>query len=522
MSPKATLSTIPSDIVHEICDYLCDQDFIKLQLVSAALCSKLPRSRLDEVHSRRTVRFTDAETRKLKRLVSGRPDKLGRIKHLVFNISSPYVKLLLKGVLMDWINSYSWSTRVKMVKFWSNYQKKNRRNPFKHEAFPQFHPGSEDLLPGQSLRREHFLGLFSILESAMQPPPKFDPKAFFKVLTEVLKLLPNLQILEFAEDSLRLRDEREFSLFLGYNPSLKEFVSKNPELEELPWREWLITTGNPIRFDAAYLTVLFCAAVAGCRGITEIKADRMRFLSHHETGVSLSRFSTYGTNTVSIPLYIRKEERYEAAYLDYYLRAFENLRRLEIWGWGVETAATIRISPLFLATIKNVRELRLRLPLGNGSSRFVDLPDIHLPNMRRLEIVSTRVDLTALQEFAAANEGSLRELVMQGRCSENMNKSAIIEFLENMRGAIDLQTYQMGFVTYSDGICFEYFLLVDVRGGWRGAECEYRVKLRCERWMRMSEPKEEEEWEVYRSWEGFIRGIRNASAPPDICPYHQW
>ncbi|KAF3123557.1 hypothetical protein TWF569_008162 [Orbilia oligospora] len=228
MLPNVTLSTIPPELVHGTCDYLSDQDFLKIQLVSAALYSKLPHSRLDKIHSRRMVRFTDTETRKLKRLASNRPEKLSRINHLVFNLTSPHVRFIPEHLFSHWANSYSWSIRMKMLKFYHNYRE---RNPSERKRkvieVSQLEPGSEQLPPGQDLRPEYLLAFFSILKSIIQPSPKFDQKALFGALTEVLKLLPNLQTIEFMEDYPHRRDRHLIGLLLEeYNPSLKAFVQK--------------------------------------------------------------------------------------------------------------------------------------------------------------------------------------------------------------------------------------------------------------------------------------------------------
>ncbi|KAF3178618.1 hypothetical protein TWF225_007919 [Orbilia oligospora] len=524
MPPTVTLSTVPPELVHGICDYLSDQDFLKLQLVSAALYSKLPHSRLDKIHSRRMVRFTDTETRKLKRLASNRPEKLSRINHLVFNLTSPHVRFIPEHLFSHWANSYSWSIRMKMLKFYHNYRERNPSER-KREVIevPQLEPGSEQLPPGQDLRPEYLLAFFSILKSIIQPPPKFDQKALFGALTEVLKLLPNLQTIEFMEDYLHPRDRHLIGLLLEeYNPSLKAFVQKNPDLEELPWVEWLRGTDNQIRFDTAYSTALFCAVVAGCRRITEIKVNRMRFITCYDTTVSLSRFSTYDTNSVSIPPSLLTKQRYEAAYLDHYQRAFESLRRLEIWCSGVELDKPEKVSPLFLTTIQNVQELSFRRPLDYKNIYFIKLPNTLLLNLRRLEIISARVDLNSLQDFARTNKNSLRELILQGPCNDDMRKPEIIGFLETMRRIIDLEICQIDFVTHRKQMVGACFLLVDVKGSWReeGVACRYRVGSRCADRDERFEPRDGADWVEQQTWKEFIIEIKEVGAS-GLVPRYQ-
>ncbi|KAK6508403.1 hypothetical protein TWF506_010496 [Arthrobotrys conoides] len=529
MPPTATLSTIPSDIVYEICENLSNQDFLNLQLVSPSLSSKLPRSRLDKIHSQRAIRFTDIETRKLERLISTRPaERLERIKHLVFNITSPHITLIPNHRFSHGINSYSWSTKVKILKFYHNYLERNpgsERN-LKREAtdVPRFLPGSETPVDKQWPRPEHFLAFFSILASAVPPIPTFDQKAFFRALTEVLKLLPNLQTLEFIETRSHPRQRHQVSLlFEEYNHSLKAFVSNNPDLEELPWMEWLLVKGNLIRFDTAYLTVLFCTAIAGCRRITEIKTDRMQFISDYSTGVSFSQFSTYNTGTVSIPTSLQTLQLYENAYLDQYQQAFKTLRRLEMWCLGIELNTTEEVSPLFLATIKNVQELSFSRPLDYSKVYSIVLPNTLLPNLRRLEIISGRVDLNSLLELVRTNENSLRELTLQGACNDNMSKASIIEFLELMRRTINLESCEIDFVTYREEIQRACFLLVDVKGGWRddSGGCRYRVSSRCVRLELdpVFEPWEGADWEEQQTWEGFIMGIEGVGAPQNCLDH---
>ncbi|KAF3226357.1 hypothetical protein TWF106_000850 [Orbilia oligospora] len=537
MPPTVTLSTVPPEIVHGICDYLSDQDFLKLQLVSATLYSKLPHSRLDKIQSRRMIRFTDIETRKLQRLVSNRPEKLSRINHLVFNLTSPHVRFIPEHLFSHWVNSYSWSIKMKMLKFYHNYRE---RNPSENNVFgsvtsapcerevievPQLEPGSEKLPPGQSLRPEHLLAFFSILTPNIQPPPKFDQKALFRALLEVLKLLPNLQTIEFMEDYPHPRSEHLLSPRLEeYNLPLKAFVQKNPDLEEFPWRQWLWGTDNQIRFDTAYSTALFCAAVAGCRRITEIKVNRMRFITYYDTVVSLSRFSTYDTDSVSIPPSLLTKQHYEAAYLDDYQRAFENLRRLEIWCFGVELDKPEKFSPLFLTTIQNVQELSFRRPLDYKDIYFIKLPNTSLSNIRRLEIISARVDLNSLQDFARTNKHSLRELILQGPCNDAMRKPEIIEFMETTRRIIDLEVCQIDFVTHRQQMVGACFLLVDVEGSWREEDthvvCRYRVGSRCADRDERFEPWDGADWVEQQTWEEFIMGIKEVGAS-GLVPRYQ-
>ncbi|KAF3129668.1 hypothetical protein TWF703_008776 [Orbilia oligospora] len=439
MLPNVTLSTIPPELVHGTCDYLSDQDFLKLQLVSAALYSKLPHSRLDKIHSRRMVRFTDTETRKLKRLASNRPEKLSRINHLVFNLTSPHVRFIPEHLFSHWANSYSWSIRMKMLKFYHNYRERNPSER-KREVIEvsQLEPGSEQLPPGQDLRPEYLLAFFSILKSIIQPSPKFDQKALFGALTEVLKLLPNLQTIEFMEDYPHRRDRHLIGLLLEeYNPSLKAF-------------------------------------------------------------------------------------RYEAAYLDHYQRAFESLRRLEIWCSGVELDKAEKVSPLFLTTIQNVQELSFRRPLDYKNIYFIKLPNTPLPNLRRLEIISARVDLNSLQDFARTNKNSLRELILQGPCNDDMRKPEIIGFLETMGRIIDLEICQIDFVTHRKQMVGACFLLVDVKGSWReeGVACRYRVGSRCADRDERFEPRDRADWVEQQTWKEFIIEIKEVGAS-GLVPRYQ-
>ncbi|KAK6519571.1 hypothetical protein TWF281_003394 [Arthrobotrys megalospora] len=544
MQPATTLSTLPSDIVYEICDYLPNQDLLNLQLVSKALSSKIPGSRLERIFSKIFFSFTDTDTRKLKRLASTNAKHLARVKHLVFELSNPHRLLDQYAEFSCNIIDHETSTKIKVLQFCHNYEARKARSRTKRflknsakrlfptsddngalyepvDTYPLIYsePGAEPTLVEEGLRWDAFRPFFNIIEANVQNVPRstrfgFDRQAFFKALTDAFKLLPNLQILEFTHMSTEHKSvevREEFSRYWRkYNPAIEAFLAKTPDVRELPWWDCFEVVGYTINCVEAYPAVLFCAALAQCR-ISEIRANRIMYGSMDYVSTSPYDFDTFGNKTVHIPDSVRTMSQYEATYLDGYKHTFGNLTRLEtvLYGDNPNTAVQEKkFSPFFLAIVKNARELVIRKPPRSGL-RFMIPTSLVLPNLRRLEVIKAYIAIEPLVNFVQTNKDSLRELVCSLTFEECTTKDTMIKFLRDMRNILDLEVCKIDCLTNREPE-MSCYLSVDIKGNWRNDNiCKYRIGSKCTAgrcWL-VPDPLIGTYWVEKQSWEEFAVGI---------------
>ncbi|KAK6524438.1 hypothetical protein TWF281_011346 [Arthrobotrys megalospora] len=542
-----TLSTLPADIIYEICDHLPNQDFLNLQLVCTTITSKLPRFRLDQIFSQRTIFFTDIETARLKRLASTPSEYLARIKHLVFDLSNPYVILLRFASFATEVFKYNKSAQTKLLKYCPIFRDRNAitLKGFEHkftkaayEAWARDKYQTTTEIPSwgedadcTEYARQCFQDFFSMLtagfKSPITPVPiEFDKSAFLETLIEALKLLPNLQVLEFTykfspDKPEGIHNKIPLS-WQRYNPSLKDLVAKNPELEEFPCRGWFTYDHDPIQYELAYPAILFCAAQARCR-ISEIKANRFTPTGVVGAGVYLSRF-----NSFPLPPSFPGIDQHEATYVEGYNYTFANLTRLEIWTRQFEEFSlnTKISSSLFLATIQNVQELRVRRSLRYlRASSLILPPTLRFPKLRRLEIIRSDILLKPLAIFLETNKESLKELICAASIAETSDKNQIIEYLTNIRKFLDLEVCRFDFLTGVSPTRQHCYVIVETEGRWgeddEAGGCKYRIRSDCmlAKTRVTLRPQFRGYWLETQSWEGFKRGIRGLE-PLEGCADH--
>ncbi|KAK6524382.1 hypothetical protein TWF281_011290 [Arthrobotrys megalospora] len=526
-----TLSTIPYDLFHEICGYLLDFDFLNLQLVSKTILSKLPPSRIESIRSRKTIFFTQKDIDALKHFASGSLESRRKIKHIIFDISYPYVTLTSPSTLQRIIGSYSRSTRVKLLEFCQIYETENRahrrsralrnnvskitssfskilRRPRDYRATNQPlgsqapsrgveanlgnrpGPDHEDDALGTTLSPR----LFSILarnELSRPEPPHIDNafyENFCQALTETFKTLPNLTILEVRFlPRTEIAQETLSSIWKRYNPHIKYLHINNPEIESLPWYDWF---EHSMRFgqgpfyprpdfattyDNAYST-LVASAVLALRQISEIRTNICYALARGKFigGIETHWFQMYPLN----------RSKDDAACTQFCNHAFANLTRVEIsispWiihDWNPLAQA----SPAFLDLILNAQDLIIGRPvywdyLCDGQPTSAIPSDLILPNLRRLEMIEAAIPIDPLVQLLRINKGSLRQLVCRSTFSEPADRDRIIRVLTVLENELDLKFCKIDFLTSDRGNAHCY-LCIEVKGSQRMRR--YRLGTRC-------------------------------------------
>ncbi|KAK6338449.1 hypothetical protein TWF730_002509 [Orbilia blumenaviensis] len=551
------LYTLPYDIIHEICAYLPEIDFQSLKLVCKSLLSNLPATRLNQCQ--KTVFFLRQEIDQLKILASGTREQRNRVSRIIFDVTSPYVRLLNTANVDKLIQKYpkfarllaasgGWftrETRFKLLRFCLNHRsanenqtRNNNNNGASAGASTSNNPSSD------SSRKPQFKGnlstqLFSILDSFPSPrnssgqPTQIDypnHDVFFQALAETFKVLPNLRTLEVRSNTAETASKLT-TFWKRYNPNIKAFFLENPELERLPWQDWFeVILPRRIMFDQAYIGLLSAVAKAQCP-ISEVKINTANILPGDDGSISL-----HTRMVLSGP-----EANY---YTKLYDQAFSNLTRLEIpitlwecYGGGFRENETP--SPVYLALLRNVEELVItRMPVlsiyrqNHGRewqvhSDFFVPGDLVLPRLRRLEIIEIGIIEPFLQ-FLKTNNASLRELVCISTFNQRVMRVEMIEMLTFMKQELNLEYCRIDFLTNKDigKLCY---LCVEGEGALGDDEgCKYRVGTKCESqpkpWRSEVAEKRDREpggpgWTNRKSWEGFIAGIEEIGTS-GLCKQH--
>ncbi|KAK6523831.1 hypothetical protein TWF281_001799 [Arthrobotrys megalospora] len=551
---ESTLSTLPSEIIYDICDYLSSDDILSLQLVSAALASRIPPARLEEIRSRRTIFKHPYELKRLKRLASLPLEKRSRIKHVIIDLADPNVVPISSHEFDGLIAKYSEPDRLKLLKFYKNYRSKNSHEfgnkytkPFRKIAGKIRRNGGvsssggvgtiTETGPENNLEDDFSFTarseIYSILSTNFPwgngpyPSEFARPKdiermdyGFFNTLVETFTLLPNLRTLDFKDRSRKeLNKEYVSRVWKAFNPALAKFLKDNPEVEGLPWHDWFENSSYyhyGITLAHAYPDALFCAAYARCK-ISEICMNGKGW-NRTVDSVPLRQFGRWsrpdGVNH-------RSYEGNDPPDIDAFEYTYENLSRLEMcvaMDWMVEYRHEEEAPALFMTIIRNVEVLVLtrilEVSTENAKPSFIIPQMAVLPRLRRLEISKAGITIKALTEFLITNKGSLKEVVCALTVRHVMTRQYMIEFLTKLRDALNLEVFTMDFMTNKEPTK-DCYLSVDIRGDWKDDHnCTYRVGTRCEQGRFWSwyleqhrEPLPRSYWVKKRLWGDFIGGI---------------
>ncbi|KAK6345820.1 hypothetical protein TWF730_010163 [Orbilia blumenaviensis] len=565
---------LPYDIFQEICDYLSDLEFIGLQFISRAVSLKLPPSRLEEIRSRHTIFYIQRDIGVLKRLASRSLKDRAQIKHIIFDISYPYVRLVSRGCFDQIIAQYPDSIHQKLIRFCEDYKARNespdlpqaaRRGSVSKITYGISNAlrsprnsrigGRPASLPFYSRSRlAHNSPLYSILRqneykkrevwSTLGDHSFYE--TFCRTLTETLKTLPNVRILETRYKSRRETPRDTLTaIWKRYNPHIKTLIAKYPELERLPWHDWFEHERRTIGesslsrpdyapyFEPCHSTLVACA-VAACREISEIRTN-MTHTAWHGTpygGTVTQPSKTYPLNSIDAITRARRCKR-----------AFANLNRVELsilpenfrnlGSWDLSHTN----SSLFLDILRNAQDLVIRRPtywgiLPEVKPVFPISVDSILPKLRRLEIVEAAIQINPLIQFLKINAtrtSSLKELVCRSTFSETTGKLEIIEILTVLKSDLQLDVCKIDFLTNDTGKR-QCYLRVDIRerlGKYHvGTRCGPQSSYFVHPIEEVSSTEERESmvqthWVGRISWEELILDIQEIETRPlEACEHH--
>ncbi|KAK6506486.1 hypothetical protein TWF506_011393 [Arthrobotrys conoides] len=527
-SSITTFSTLPYDIIHEVYDYLTDEEVLKLRFASKQTCSTIPRSRLDKIFSKRTLFFTNVDAIGFLHLLTTSSDEdLARIKHLVFDLADPHVSLISAERFHNERWKYDDYMKSKMMVFPRIYRERNIQEMpsglWKHKDTKRV--GKPDIVPVEKHPESCYKELYKILQQNIESanrtaaysdyhskawaPLPLHRSAYFDALTSVFKHLPNLSVIEFRIDEPGNPDYKLPQSWIRHNMSLKFFCDKYPEFKDLPSGDWFAAHCSPVPLIIAYPAVLFCATQAKCR-ISEIRANRFPPLVRSNFGVDIRDFDPFDCGTLTPPgPYSDIDFKHPDSYISDYRYTFANLKRLEIYLLR-RIPPKNPISPLFELTLQNVEELVvIESPSLLWEGNISQLPlNIHLPKLRRLETKFVPLSLDNLKSIMQPNQPSLKELICTFSLQEKLDYDEIFSFLENLRKTFDLTTCNIDFFIHNDWEYYKY-LFVEIQGdNWRDDEgCIFKVAIFTTYEIELAdeERKKTVEWEETDDWESFGR-----------------
>ncbi|KAK6499408.1 hypothetical protein TWF506_004035 [Arthrobotrys conoides] len=546
---SSCFQTLPYDLIHEICIYLPHRDFQNLKLVCKSVLSALPLSRLNA--HQRTIFFVKKEIELLKALGSSSREHRSRIGHIVFDLSSPYVKFIEQFSGFDrGILRYS---RVIRSLATSGRWLMNGRRP-QWLPFPIYHDEERQVFgfDGKGVKRTveptdkiiaSLISSINFNDSDSRITEIDHPKLeeFFQTLTETLKTLPNLRTLEIRSNDTETASEIH-TFWKKYNPHINTFFQKNPDLEsplsrDLSWQRCIELLkpikDDRIRFDQAYMGLLNSAAQAQCQ-ISEVRINATNILRCEETVTP---------NHVRDLLTRSDAEQYANLYKE----NFANLTHIEfpISLWGCYCGGFRQYSkpsPLFIALLQNVEELtitRLRARYGYNYEWEVQpdlfIPDdLILPKLRTLEIIEVGI-LYPVLEFFKANKSSLKKLVCTSTFNQRVLRVDMIQLLSIIHNDLDLDYYRIDFLTNKDvrKLCYLCVEVSKIVGevdsqdeGIRPNRYRYRIGTKCQtesivgyKYSKIPEGGEPIIWTDKESWEGFTSGIEEIGTS-GVCDQH--
>ncbi|KAF3213206.1 hypothetical protein TWF679_005432 [Orbilia oligospora] len=546
-SSDITFLNLPYDIIHEICEHLTDKQILKLRFVSKQTSSNIPKSRLDKIFAKRTLRFTDVEATRFLHLLNTNSDEdLARTRHIVFDLSNPYVGLIPSEQFHGGRWRYSEHMKSKMMVFHRIYKERNMREMASGKWKPRDTKriSIPDNLPSPASHPEYcFKELYRIFEEDIECPGRYDQYsyssskminsllpfnrlAFFDALTAVFRRLPNLSIIEFKiSDPPKRPEYRIPEAWIRHNLSLKHFLDKHPESKYLPCGDWFGPLGSMIDLEVAYPAVLYCATQANCR-ISEIKASQFPKLIVSSFGADIRKFDPFDCGTPTLPSPGSIDSKHLHSYLSDYQRTFATLKRLEIYlarDYCIRdhSGAPMVPSRSFEMTLQNVEEFVIRgSPKLDGHLESQCLPlNIRFPRLRRLETMYVHMELNSLKSLIEPNKSSLKELVSTFSLSENIHYPGIMSFIANIRENFDLTTCNIDFVNSRDYAYHCYTFVKIQASDWKKDEgCRYRAGSLETPGIKIFEKRMRDEvrWKDESDWEDFCGLFEGDNLTQDI------
>ncbi|EPS40039.1 hypothetical protein H072_6154 [Dactylellina haptotyla CBS 200.50] len=536
------LSSLPADIIYEICERLPNKDVLKLQLVSKTMRRKLSKTRLDAIHSKKTYYLCLHSIKKLEKLIRN-PEMAARVTEITFDVATPQVRLRSKRSCIGEANDYPEEARSKLQRWSSTHLRRQQCVPSERRPSvvdSEFVNYEGTVTQAFNLFKSHFA---TGIEESNDSENEYN---IFKHITTAFRSLPNLTALEFAHTNPKMIDRTEMlQKWREYNDHMYALLYIDPKIElqtgTWPWCSWLRPKTPQFLLSTACPAILFCAAQAE-KKITQVKIGDTCW-GPQNFGMMASKFEPQQAR-----LKDGTREGWEKAYYSWmcryaedYRATFGQLKRFELCldpaeerqQDGDPTApAKIRapqISLCLLTILRNVEELkvwRLRgdtdIPSNSrdGASGFVLPTDTALPKLRSLEVGEySGITLAGLTAFLCANSSSIRHLScdMLAFGSQAVSKSDVLLFLKTMKDRMKFETFKTDFLVdkigggaesgngrVGGGGVSHVYLSFDIKGSWGQEDCEFKFGVKKIS-MTGEEVPSKSYWIERRGWEEFLK-----------------
>ncbi|KAK6345878.1 hypothetical protein TWF730_010221 [Orbilia blumenaviensis] len=549
-SSKISFSSLPHDIIFEICERLCDKDVLKLQLLSTTIRQKLPQSRLNLIHAEKTYYLCSHSIQKLESLVRD-PILAGRVTQITFDVGVPHVRLRSKRSCVTEAREYPTAARARLHRWCSTHMRRQNSVISPRSCRPSTATRTD---PRAAVNYDTILdqtyNLFKIHFTTHLDASEDDPNDFsiFNRITKAFKSLPNLSILTFAHTNPKMVERSEMlSRWREYNDHMYALLYIDPKIElqsgVWPWCSWLRPKTPTFLLSKACPAILFCATQAE-RTISEVRIGNTSW-GPQDFGLGISKFEPQQARVRD-----GKRDGWEKSYyhwvcryVDDYKATFENLKRFDLClepeeqqvePEEVKTEKRSRkietrgkpppVSLCLLTILKNVKELRVWRLRGDAAKQvqtsgrgFVIPTDTQLPSLEKLEVGEySEVTTTGLLEFLKTNGTSLRHVScdMFALKEQAVSKHDIMRFLNTLKKSTRLQSLKIDFLVdqkredeqdgESEGSSSIYIRL-DIRGYWEDHNCEYKIGVR-----KVAETACDDDftsttyWTKKRGWEEFF------------------
>ncbi|KAF3213204.1 hypothetical protein TWF679_005430 [Orbilia oligospora] len=554
---RASFSSLPHDIVFDICERLSDKDVLKLQLLSTTIRQKLPQSRLNLIHAEKTYYLCSYSIQKLERLVRD-PILAGRVTQITFDVGVPNIRLRSKRSCVTEAREYPTDARARLHRWSSTHMRRQnslvvsprscRPSASSSRVDPRAAISYETVLDQTyNLFKTHFL---THVDNSEEDENDF---TIFTRITKAFKSLPNLSILTFSHTNPKMVERSEMlSRWKEYNDHLYALLYIDPKIElqsgAWPWCSWLRPKTPTFLLSTACPAILFCATQAE-RTISEVRVGNTSW-GPQNFGLMISKFEP-----MQVRLRDGSKDGWEKAYyhwvcryVDDYKATFENLKRFDLCLEPEEHQVVVEpeveksekpkaktrgkpppVSLCLLTMLKNVEELKVwrlrgdpekqveQQPQLQRNGGFVIPTDTQLPRLEKLDVGEyAGITVDGLLAFLKTNATSARHVAcdMFAFREQIVPKQEIMQFLNSLKKNARLESLKIDFLVdqvrenskRGDGDNLSnVYLRIDIRGSWDNPNCEYKVSLRKVSATGFGDEfKSSSYWAKKRGWEEFF------------------
>ncbi|KAK6524439.1 hypothetical protein TWF281_011347 [Arthrobotrys megalospora] len=526
---KVSFSSLPHDIIFEICERLSDKDVLKLQLLSTTIRQKLPQSRLNLIHAEKTYYLCSYSIQKLERLIRD-PALSGRVTQITFDVGVPHVRLRSRRSCVNEAREYPTDARARLHRWSSTHMRRQNsivsprtRRPSTTTRLDPRTVINYDTVIDQTfnLFKTHFATYVDTPEE--EEDAETTDFTIFTRITTAFKSLPNLTILTFAHTNPKMVERSEMlSRWREYNDHLYALLYIDPKIElqsgTWPWCSWLRPKTPTFLLSTACPAILFCATQAQ-RKISEIRIGNTSW-GPRNFGIMISKFEPQ-----QVRLKDGSKDGWEKAYyhwicryVDDYKATFEHLKRFDLCLEPEEQQQQQQceqkdvkkenrkveargkpppVSLCLLTMLKNVEELKVWRLRGDPEKQvqsrgkgFVIPTDTELRKLEKLEIGEySGITIDGLVAFLKTNGTSVRHVTcdMFAFGEQLVSKTDIMHFLSMLKKTTKLETLRVDFLVDQikengpkvgvENVKNVYFR-IEIRGSWEDHNCEYKIGLR--------------------------------------------